>query len=82
MKLSIIIELKYSDEDCIGPLQNSYVEHVIEGSLARFLNNEGLKVTHLEAAPGSLKDSFGIEEYESQKAALTQALEQSVKEKA
>ena len=37
-----------------------------------------LTITHLEAAHGSLHEAFGIDEYESQNAALTQALEQSV----
>ncbi len=78
MKLSVIIELEYTPDDCTGPFANSYIEKAFDRSLKSFLQNEGLDVTHLESAAGSLKEAFGIEEYESQKAGLEQQLTASL----
>jgi hypothetical protein len=55
MKYSIVIELEGDDE-----LTNSKIEREIETSIKPFVFQNGLAVTHVEAASGSLKETFGV----------------------
>ncbi len=85
MKLSIIIELEYTEEEGCIPFSEEWstsdIEKATHRSLKQFLERAGLTVTHMEAASGSLKEAFGVEEYESQKVVLEAQLEASLKVK-
>lgn len=55
MKHSIVIELEGETDLLVKELEKS-----VERNLKPFLDQNDLKISHLEAAEGSLKEEFGV----------------------
>ncbi len=63
MKLSIIIEFEYAEEEGCVPFSEEWstsdIEKATHRSLKQFMERAGLTVSHIEAANGSLKEASG-----------------------